>query len=383
MQAADAPDNNANLSDSDPNDDDADPADAEILVITSVRTTAGYRVSLNADGAFTPDEAILNVWKQTASTYSGTLQVIVKLSNKQPGDVLSLRSGYGASKITPQWDQATGKLSLEIGSGTTTAEIVRALELLEFKSVLVGSASTREVWIFPTLSGVSGFRYRVDESAGLVRYYFYDTTNLTFSAASTAAEGRTLFGKSGYLGVFTSEAEKTIYKALWKADMHVAITDVTTEGKWVITAGPRQGQVLWDHTLSPKAFGPGAEGSGWSTRTSFWYDKEPDNWKGSGGSHPDGEDYAIIHRSNRLVQDVFDGSRDSISHHDFLVSDQKILTRKITVVPGATQPYSGRQLGRFANDSAASFDFDGGSHLGAGYRHAGSLGRHQGGCVQN
>ena len=51
VQAADAPDNNANLSDSDPNDgeSDADPVDAEIPVVSRAKATAGTRGLLNAD----------------------------------------------------------------------------------------------------------------------------------------------------------------------------------------------------------------------------------------------------------------------------------------------------------------------------------------------
>ena len=330
IQAADdAP----NLSDSDPLTPDKDPVAAEISIVYVISVASGESVPINADKLLTPEIATLTAWK--GSTVSGGLAVVVKLFGQESGDVLSLGVGYDTNKITPQWNGATGELSLGLAAGATESDIRTALGLLELKTALASSDSARRIWIFPTLSGVSGFRYRVDESAGLVRYYFYDGTDRTFSAASTEAAGRSLFGKSGYLGVFTSEAEKTIYKALWKADMHVAITDVTTEGKWVITAGPRQGQVLWDHTATK--FGPGAEGSGWSTRTSFWYDKEPDDWTNS-GRNPDGEDYAIIYRSNRLVQDVFDGSRNSISHHDFLVSEQEILTRKITVVRAPPNP---------------------------------------------
>ena len=49
--------------------------------------------------------------------------------------------------------------------------------------------------------GVSRFSYRVDETAGLLRYYFYDSTARSFPEASTAASGRIVFGKKGYLGV--------------------------------------------------------------------------------------------------------------------------------------------------------------------------------------
>ena len=84
---------------------------------------------------------------------------------------------------------------------------------------LSGSASVRQVWVFPTLSGVDSFDYRVDEAAGLVRYYFYDSTSLSFADATTAATGRSLFGKSGYLGVYTSDAEKNVYEGFGSNDI--------------------------------------------------------------------------------------------------------------------------------------------------------------------
>ena len=335
VQAADAADDTANLSDFNPLTPDKDPVGADIVVVIMAKATAGFRESLNADEALTPDEATLTVWKQEATTHSGTLHVIVRLGNMQDGDILSLPTGYDASKVTPRWDQDKGELSLEIASGATEADIQAALKLLELDTEVAGSVSTRKVWIFPTLSGVSGFRYRVDESAGLVRYYFYDSTGRTFSAASTEAAGRSLFGKSGYLGVFTSNAERIIYKALRQHDMHLAISDDTqlgtTEGKWMITAGPRQDQVLWDHTSNPKVYGPGAEGSGWTERNDFWSGGDPDNW-GLGG-----QDYPIM-RSDGLVRDGEDGSRRSISHHDLWLSKGEIFARLVKVAESPPNP---------------------------------------------
>ena len=254
IQAADAADSNANLSDSDPNDgeSDADPVGADIVVVIMAKATAGFRESLNADEALTPDVATLGVWKQEATTHSGTLHVIVRLGNMQDGDILSLRTGYDASKVTPRWDQDKGELSLEIASGATEADIQAALKLLELDTEVADSASTRKVWVFPVLSGVGNFRYRVDESAGLVRYYLYDGTRQSFSDASTAASGRILFGKKGYLGLPLSNAGRSIYAGLRTSDIHLAISDSVAEGKWLITAGPREGQLFWDHTsMSP------------------------------------------------------------------------------------------------------------------------------------
>ena len=151
------------------------------------------------------------------------------------------------------------------------AEMQAALALLEFESALSGSASTRNVWLFPTIEDQSDVAYRFDPAARLVRYYYYDDTARSFSDASEKAPERTADGR-GYLGVPTSDAEKTIYAKLVPSDfIHLAISDDpsqgTTEGMWVVTDGPRKGQLFWDHTESK--YGPGADGSDWSVQGRF------------------------------------------------------------------------------------------------------------------
>ena len=246
-----AADDGPNLSDSDPNDgeNDADPVDGEISIVVSTKLTAGRGGLVNGDGVLTPKEATLTDWIGTATTHGGTLRLIVRLPHKEDGDVLSLRGNYDTSKITPDWKDGTdgtAELWLDVQAGATEADIETALGTLWLETSASRSASTREIWVFPILEGVSSLlRYRFDEAAGLVRHYFYDSTGRMFADATTEAEGRSLFGKSGYLGVFASEAEKTIYKALWQADMHLALTDVATEKEWVITAGPKKGEVFF------------------------------------------------------------------------------------------------------------------------------------------
>ena len=315
LQAADAPDSNANLSDSDPDDgeSDADPLDVEIQFIPRVQRIAGETSLINADEVLSPNAVTLDTWKQEAegAPHRGTLGVVVGLLDKRAGDTLSLRTGYDTNKITPRWDDSTGELFLEIGRGATAAEIRAALKLLELDTEIAGFVSTRRVWVFPVLSGVDNFRYRVDEAVGLVRYYLRDSTDRSFSAASTAASRPILFGKQGYLGVPLSDGGKSIYAVLRADDIHLAITDVQTEGKWLITEGPRKGLLFWDHTASK--YGPGAEGSGWTLQGHFWYWTDPD-----GGRW---ENYATMGSSERISDVIHSNYRDSISHHDLLLSD--------------------------------------------------------------
>ena len=290
-----AVDDDGNLSDS----DDATPgdqtADGTIAVDSAaVAVTAGLSGRINEDGVLTPDAATLTVWKQEATKGGGTLQVIVKLPGYQGDAVLSLATGYDASKVTPDWDMDKGELSLEIASGATEADIRMALGTLSLTAESSTSASVRRVWVFPTLAFPADakppVRYRVDEAAGLVRYYFYDSTGRSFSDASTEASKRILFGKHGYLGVFTSNTERDIYNALVPPNVYLrlAISDSDTEGKWVVTDGPRKGQLFWDHTSNPKVYGPGAAGSDWDAQRDFWWWGEPNN---SGD-----EDYAIMRK---------------------------------------------------------------------------------------
>ena len=327
-----AADNDGNLSDSDPNSPDPDPVDAEMVVVTTAKATAGFSSSLNADGILTPDTAILRSWQQNSE--NATLRVIVKLlGDKQTGDVLSLRSGYDASKITPDWKEKIGELWLDIGRGTTTAEIQEALALLTLDSAISDSASTREVWVFPTVSSwFYGLRYRFDKDAGLVRHYQFDNTERSFSEASKKASARILFGKKGYLGVPLSNAGMNIYKSLRsQGPLHLAITDVATEGKWLIAAGPREGLLFWDHTRG--RYGPGAAGSGWWGASNFWfrssYSNQPDN---SGD-----EDYASMGLSDR-ISDVDDGPGKSITHHDLWLSEGEIFVRSVQVDKSAPNP---------------------------------------------
>ena len=341
VQAADAPDNNANLSDSDPNDgqNDPDPVDAEIVITITAEVTAGYRGLINADGVLSPDETTLGVWKQEATTHSGTLHVIVRLGNMQDGDILSLRTEYDTTKIkAADWDATKKELDIEFYNAATTSEIKTALGFLEFESVLSDSASTRKVWVFPTLSGVGSLRYRLDASAGLARYYLYDSTIQTFSAASTAASGRSFFGKSGYLGVYTSDTEKSIYKEILPlySSVFLAITDSAAEGKWLVTAGPRKGQLFWDNTNNQ--FGPGAAGSGWDAKGDFWWGNEPDN----GGR---GEDYAELNDNGRVL-DVR-GNLRSISHHDLLLEEGEIFARLVDVAESPPNPILRVDSGKF------------------------------------
>ena len=227
----DVQDSPAHLSDSDPNDDDADPVTSEIPIIVTAKATAGIRSSLNADRVLTPNDATLNSWKQTATTYRGTLHVVAKLLDKRIGDVLSLRSGYDTSKVTSRWDGSKGELSMKFDSGASISEIKTTLGLLELNTKLASSASTRKVRIFPTLSAVRGFRYRFDETTGTVHYYVHDTAFQSFSGDGKIFARLVELGESPpnpMLRVDFSKFQAISQRRVILTEHHLSVKDVDT-----------------------------------------------------------------------------------------------------------------------------------------------------------
>ena len=324
-----AADDGPNLSDSDPSSSNvADPVDAEIVILASAEVIAGFHSLLNADGLLMPNDATLIAWKQTAITHRTPLYVIVKLFEGETTDALSLRSGYNASKITALWNEKKGELSIRFDNTTTVPEMKTALGLVELRTEVSLSDSARKVWVFPTLPELSRLGYRVDEAAGLVRYYLHDNVTQYFEDASAWALQSILFGKHGYLGTFTSQAEKDIWDTILADDIYVrlALTDTETEGKWLITAGPRKGQLFWDHVAG--TFGPGAAGSGWSVQGDIWGSAQPDDEYG--------EDYALMERNG--IEDWADSLATSMIHYDLSVEKREVFARLVEVAESPSNP---------------------------------------------
>ena len=264
-------------------------------------------------------------WASGWKARGGTLHVVVKLLNKQTGDVLSLQRNSG--DIIPRWDAASGELSLDVASGTTAADIRTALRTLWLDTKVSASSSIRKVWVFPILSGVDDFRYRTDETEGLVRYYLHDGTSRLFSDASTEAAESSLFGRDGYLGVHTSDAERNVYLYFGTGAIHLGVSDSVEEGKWVIASGPGKGRILWDHNVG--SYGSGASGSGWLAQGDFWLRGKPDGLNS--------KNYASLD-SYGYVSDAIDQPRYSVRHHDLWLSDEGFVARRVDVRESPSNP---------------------------------------------
>ena len=176
-----------------------------------------------------------------------------------------------------------------------------------------------------------------------MRHYRLSGSATSIARALLQAEdiANNLFGKQGYLGLPLSDVEKEIYKALAKQvipgfgliykNFHLAISDSVEEGKWLITAGPRKGQLFWDHSTT--SYGPGAEGSGWSAKDKFW---EP--------GQPDGQDYAMMYEY--LISDENDDDyTSSLVHYDLLLWEGEIFARPVNVRELSSNPIMKVDLG--------------------------------------
>ena len=114
---------------------------------------------VNSDGALTPLEATLNLWRGAA--VGGALTILVELHQGQSADELLLESGHGVGSITSSWNwdaqSGIGTLSLQ-GDSTATALNFRAmLDVLQLRSAVGASEGYRRILVRPDISG-SAFR---------------------------------------------------------------------------------------------------------------------------------------------------------------------------------------------------------------------------------
>ena len=112
------------------------------------------------------------------------------------------------------------------------------------------------------------------------RYYEYvASTNISPTAAETAAEARSFFGLSGYLANITSEAENEFVANEAQANnIWFGASDRDSEGNWSWLGGPEEGEIFF------KVGDPGYNADYFSS----WASGEPNNSFG-----PDDEHYAV------------------------------------------------------------------------------------------
>ena len=304
----------------------------------------------------TPDLPTIRNWLDTANTHNARLSIIVKLWEAQPEDRISLAETYtGNSVLRDTWDGARGELRLEPRAGAASPAVAEAfldaLQALQLEASGAEDVSTREVWVFPTLSGASEVAYRVERSSGMVRHYVLDASLESYADARKTAEQQRFFGVDGYLGHFPSDAEKTMYRAMAQGrPLWLGLSDKDNTGVWRVSSGPKEGQVFWRETgAGVGIYGSGARSSGLpdsgstgsGSPESGWGDADWEKLWGTNdfphrASSGSGFPVALLSGDDAEASSSESTQGARIVHHDLLLSSGGFFAREVRVPKGSS-----------------------------------------------
>ena len=254
-------------------------------VLSLSRSSSGYDEN---DGSFYVDSA-LTLTDVDSTTLSGA-RVVITSNLISAEDRLQPASGTDVSgKITYAYNTSTGILTL---SGTATiAEYQAALRAVKYYNISENPTTTART-ISMTIGNALALSF-----GGKTHYYEYVSGSYTWSAAKTAAEGRSFQGMTGYLATITSQEENDFIKQKLAADAWIGASDdysyinaatgattfanqTASEGKWYWVTGPEKGSLISTGNGSPVTASGGY---------AYWNSGEPNN---SGSTEHYGEIYS-------------------------------------------------------------------------------------------
>ena len=149
-------------------------------------------------------------------------------SNFASGDVLAY-TGTLPGGVSAAYSATSGVLTFS--GAASAANWQTLLRTVTFRTTS-GSLATR------TITFTLGTAIPCEETG---HFYEFVPVSCTWSAAKTAAEGRTLYGLEGYLATVTSQAENDFIRQKLAADAWIGGSDEAVEGIWRWVTGPESG----------------------------------------------------------------------------------------------------------------------------------------------
>ena len=131
-------------------------------------------------------------------------------------------------------------------------------------------------------------------------YEFVSASGITWDAAKTAAEARTLYGLNGYLVTVTSAAENDFIYPKLGGNGWMGASDAASEGIWKWVTGPETGTQFWTGDINAGTSSTSIYGSAYNSAYANWVTPgEPNNADGTRS----GEDVAHFYSSDGLWND--------------------------------------------------------------------------------
>lgn len=256
---------------------------------------AGVGVSVDVTGLELVSGQVQKNRTLTATT-AGTLPVAkavdpaVTLSNASgsaSGATVAIENAVAADALlfTAQ-NGITGSYSFDAGSGTGTLTLVGAATVAQYnealRSVLYTSSDpapvgSRTVSFALATAGASLYY------SGTGHYYeFVSSPGINWTAAETAAAGRSLDGLQGYLATITSAAENDFIVSKISGEGWIGASDAGEDKIWRWRTGPEAGTHFFTQT-GHVAGGPNACGAGGAAEPGMyanWSAGEPNDYNG-------------------------------------------------------------------------------------------------------
>ena len=175
-------------------------------------------------------------------------------------DILKLAGTH--LNIVASWNASEGKLTLS--SSTSGAEIPfldleKAVKEVVFETTAVNVTDAKV------------FSLTIDDANYLPKtahfYEFIPAIGITWSAARSAAETRTYYGRQGYLATLISQEEADFAGKQAAGAGWIGGSDAETPNVWKWVTGPEAGSVFWNGSVN-----------GSSPNFAFWNTNEPNNF---------------------------------------------------------------------------------------------------------